>query len=182
MGYPAITTRDKYLSFGEVRYLKTYLGNEVECSILNANFKGHKEIGNRYVEDIKVTFDDMQLAEKIYLNPIMIDPKTENPFKLKERNYPIDIAYPINETVIFKFVIPEGYQVVDMPENLVVKIPDGTANYRYVIEQKDNTIQLLSKLKLSKSVYSPTEYHGLKELFDKIIEKQAQQIVLKKDA
>lgn len=179
MGYAAVDARASYHNSSEEDYLKSCLGEELEYTIEEANFKGHKSNSNRFVEDLRVTFD-MTLSDKIYLTPIMLSSFTENSLKLKERNYPVDIAYPIAKTYSCKFIIPEGYEVVEIPESIKIKIPDGTASYHFFVEQADNAINVLSKLKLTKTIYSPDEYLPLKQLFEQVIQKQQEQIVLKK--
>jgi len=180
IGYDAVYARKAYHKTNEDDYLKTCLGDELDYTVEEANFRGHKENANRFVEDLKVTFDDLTLTDKIYLSPLMLSSRKENPFKLKERNYPVDIAYPRSETFSFKFIIPEGYNVVEMPESIKLKIPDGTASYHYFIEQNGNSINVLSKLKFSKTTFLPEEYTMLKQLFEKVIEKHNEQIVLSK--
>lgn len=180
IGYNAVDVRSDYNASNEEEYLNDCLGNEIEYTIEESNFKGNKEYVNRFVEDLKFTFDDMSLSEKVYISPLMLDQQTENPFKLKERNYPVDIGFPRSETFVIKIIIPEGYEIEEMPESVKIRIPDNTATYQYSIEEKQNSVHILSKLKLAKPLYSPQEYLALKELFDKIVEKQAEQVILKR--
>jgi len=180
IGYPAISSRKEYTDAGEEEYLKTCLGDELEYTVDEVQFKGQDEVGNRFVEDIHFTFDDMILSDKIYFNPLMLFSLSENPFKLKERNYPVDIAYPKMEMFSVNFEIPEGYKLLDSPESVVVKTPDGAASFQYVVEEKENKIHVLGKLNLKKAIYTKEEYFVLKELFDKVMEKKEEQIVFEK--
>ena len=105
---------------------------------------------------------------------------TENPFKAENRTYPVDFAFPIKKTYVFKMTIPEGYIVEDLPEKGVITLPEKAAKYTYTATQAGDFINIISKLEINKSTFLPEEYPFLREFYDLAIEKQAEQIVLKK--
>ena len=57
---------------------------------------------------------------------------------------------------------------------------DKPFNFTYVIQQKDNTLQVLSRYKVNTPTIAAENYTELKELFDLMINKHGEPIVLKK--
>ena len=103
-----------------------------------------------------------------------------NPFTAETRNYPIDFPHPIQEQLIVNLEIPAGYTVQEIPEQTNVSLPKEAAHFQYLISHDGNKLQLVSKIKLQRLKYSSSEYKMIKDFFDRIIEKQGEQIVLKK--
>ena len=47
----------------------------------------------------------------IYFNPMPVGPLTENPLRLPERTFPVDMAYPRSFSYTVRLRLPEGYAV-----------------------------------------------------------------------
>ena len=118
----------------------------------------------------------------IYLPPVLYSSFDENPFKQPERNYPVDVPYPLLEQHIAKIALPPGYKVEDLPEAANYLLPANGGSFRFVAEQKEpGFLNLMIRLQINQLKFSPTEYPGVKELFDLAVEKFGEQIVLKKE-
>ena len=63
---------------------------------------------------------------------------------------------------------------------MAVKLPNGGGNYIFNIQEKDGIVQMSSRFRISKSLYSPEEYHYLKEFYKQIIKSQQSLITLEK--
>jgi hypothetical protein len=111
---------------------------------------------------------------------MLYEQTTENPFKLETRTYPVDFAYPIEETYIFKLLLPDGYQVSDVPKPLMIKLADNSASCIYKTSTTGNLVQVTYKLTINKPVYLVNEYADLRTFFTELIKKEAESIVLKK--
>ena len=106
--------------------------------------------------------------------------ETENPFKLEERKFPIDYGYPIQETFILKLTLPEDYIIEEKPDNSIISLPDKGGKFSYSITQTGNILQVMSQYTINKTFFLPDQYTILKEFYNQIINKHAQQIVLTK--
>ena len=115
----------------------------------------------------------------IYINPLLYEQITSNPFKTEDRKYPVDFIFPSEKTYIFKLELPEGYQVSELPKPLSMKLQDGSASVRYRVDSSGNIVQLTYKFTLDKAVYTETEYSDLRALFSEMVKKHAEQIVIK---
>jgi len=104
----------------------------------------------------------------------------ENPFKSKERLYPVDFGSPIEKLYQCKITIPDGYVLEELPGPRVVKLGNNAAKYTYAIAQTGNVLNLTSQLVILNSLFPQTEYADLREFYDIIVAKQAEQIVIKK--
>jgi len=119
-------------------------------------------------------------GDMIYLSPILENAIKENPFKLDQRKYPVDFAYPINESIVFIYTIPKGYEVADLPENMNISLPEKAGSYKFLVSVNGNKLQIISKFKINKPVFIYNEYASLKQFYDTVINKQAEKIVFKK--
>jgi len=118
--------------------------------------------------------------DMVYLNPMLIHQLTENPFKLDIRKYPVDYGYMLERTYSITYTIPEGYEVVEIPKQAVVKLPENTASFMYSITRLNNVLTVTYRFNINKILFQPFEYYNLKELYNQIIKKHAEPIVLKK--
>ncbi|MFK7806560.1 MAG: DUF3857 domain-containing protein [Saprospiraceae bacterium] len=119
----------------------------------------------------------------IYFSPIIFEGYEENPFKLEKRNYPVDISYPFEEDYILNLSIPEGYDIEEIPESINLVLPNKGGKFVYLVNKtSESNIQIVSKIIVDQIYFKPVEYQGVKQFFDLIVEKQGEQIVLKKKA
>lgn len=120
------------------------------------------------------------LSGILYIKPILWNDYEENPLKSPQRFYPLDFSYPYEDTYVLNLKIPNGYKVESMPKSLKAVTPDGSILFFYQIKASGNQLQLLSKVKVLKATVHHKFYVGVKELFDRIVEKYQEMIVLKK--
>ncbi len=117
----------------------------------------------------------------IYLNPMFGEAQKENPFKAAERLYPVEMPYTMDETYIATIYVPKGYEVEEMPKQIMVKLNEENEGlFEYAIQNSGGIISLRSRVKLSRANYSPEEYELLREFFNLVVKKHSEQIVFKK--
>jgi len=122
-----------------------------------------------------------EIDDKLYINPfLMWNLYDANPFKSKERKFPVYFNYPRISITNTVFNIPEGYEVVSLPESVLFTFGDQIGGYDYQITQKGNRIILKSIYNVNVAIVGMKDYQDLKAFIDKVINKQKEQIVLKK--
>jgi len=133
-------------------------------------------------EEYNVTIEDNArvTSDFIYFNPLLYEKIEANPFKLQERKYPVDYSYARHEKYKVTINIPQDYQVEEAPDPIHLTLPDKSAVFKYKISVEENKIHLESDFSINKSVFLFSEYLVLKEFYDKMVEKHAEQVVLKK--
>jgi hypothetical protein len=116
------------------------------------------------------------INDKIYVNPFLNESYTENPLKQKVRTYPVDLTYPVKRTYLSEIAIPEGYKVEFLPEKSTFN--DELFNLEYNIWQDESKVSVSLSYTFNQSVYQPEAYNRVKTMFDRIVKKGNEKIVL----
>lgn len=119
-------------------------------------------------------------AEIIYINPVLMVRQSENPFKSPVRNYPVDYGLPFVEYYNLQLTIPNGYVVEELPETKFLALEEKGGQFQYGVTQVGDKILVNFNFSINKSMFLPSEYLMLKSFYDLVINKEAEQIVLKK--
>jgi hypothetical protein len=120
------------------------------------------------------------IGDKILFRPLLFESLDKNMYTLEERNYPVDYNFPISEVCVFDYSLPEGYEVESLPESLGLKLPDNSISVVFAVQVVDNKIKVVYKRNVNKIMFLPDEYSALKEMFDQIVKKHAEEIILRK--
>jgi hypothetical protein len=116
----------------------------------------------------------------IYLDPFIANKLAENPFKLEKREYPVDFGSPQEDTYMLSLELPESYEVEELPKTLAVGLPGNAGRYVYSVSRMGNKVSITSTLLITKTLFTPEEYGNLREFYNQVVAKQAEQIVLRK--
>lgn len=130
--------------------------------------------------DVNIESNGDEDASILYIYPMATKRMTKNPFTTLTREYPVDFGVPFNETYKLSFVIPDGYQIDELPKSKSIILDDKVGTFNYQIAQMDKRVVLNMRFSILKSLFLPSEYSNLKSFFDLIVAKEAEQIVLKK--
>ena len=116
----------------------------------------------------------------IYLNPFVIPVMTESPFKAVTRILPVEYPYKYTVNMVTSLQLPDGYEVEEMPKPLSITTEDKTLSVRvnYVIQGTKFIVQY--RFMVSKTLFLPTEYDFLRQIYDSMVEKCNEMVVLKK--
>ena len=180
-GYAALQNRKKYLLDGESEYLKNFVGSHA-WEIKSTAIANAKEIQSNFTQEHElVVSENMMVAgEMIYVDPFIQNTHKDNPFKSEEREYPVDFGSPMEQTFFFKLTIPETYTVDELPASKIIAMPENGARYIYSVAHNANEITVTSMFHINKSMFTQLEYPSLREFYNQIVAKQAEQIVLKR--
>ncbi len=116
----------------------------------------------------------------MYITPAILSSFSESPFKLEDRQYPVNIPHPLKEQIILNLELPEGYVVEDMPESVRMVMPDGAGSFDFRFSQNGSSLQMICKLHINRLRFEVEEYAALRNFFSLVEEKLGEQIVLKK--
>jgi len=134
-------------------------------------------LGETYEIEIK-EFNGLDKA-KLSFSPFIMDYKSVNPYKLTERNYPVDMGIPVSERRTLTLHLPDNYVVDTPPQAMAIGLPNNGGKFETFYQLDDNTITFSYIIQLNKSIYSSQEYPYLKELYNKIILAQKARVILK---
>lgn len=135
-------------------------------------------LGETY--EVEIDFYSNLNHERLGFNPFLWDHMTSNPFKLAERDYPVDWGMPSNERYSVTLHLPQQYTIENMPQNVAFAMPNQGGKFLTSFVSENNTFTFSYITQLNKSVYQPEEYPYLKELFNKIILTEKNEMVFRK--
>ena len=179
--YNAFNFRENYGSISKESYLET----------IENNYKGLE------ISEYKVSKDDMTkpvveeynfmhngicdiIGDKIYVSPMLFFTQTENPLKQEKREYPLDFVYPTQDKYLITLSIPEGYVVESIPASASLAVEGNLMEFKYTIQANNNQLQLNVITAINEASISNEYYLSLKDLFQKMIEKQTEKVILTK--
>ena len=117
---------------------------------------------------------------EIYFHPLLFFRKTENPFTLENRLFPIDFGFNMSRQYMVTITIPEGYKVKSIPEELKIGLPEKKGVFFYTTKVLADTIILNVKEELQTGFFGAYEQPVLKQFYKSIVAKQNEQIVLER--
>lgn len=182
-GYAAIDFRKAMVrADSEEKYVEELQDYNEGLTIEDYKFENLENVYADIKEEYQVSIEEKaeMAGDLIYINPMIYDGMKANPFKLKERKYPVDFAIPIEETYMLKLTIPEGYVLESAPEDQAVALPEKAGQFTYSVKNIGGDIMVISRFKMNKLIFVESEYAGLKEFYNMIIKKHSEQLVLKK--
>lgn len=118
------------------------------------------------------------INEKIYFSPLLFLTESENPFKLDERNFPVDFATPWLEDYRLSIKIPQGYTVESVPEEMAIGLSSDLGSFIIKAEVKGDKIEVIYQAKMNRAVIPSNVYPELKKQYDMAIAKQQEKIVI----
>ena len=181
--HKALRFRKRYNKANKDKFLEEFENDYGGIEVDNFNVKNENNLSKPVIYDFDLTAEDVidNVADKIYLSPMLLFTTNENPFKLEERNYPVDFGYPKTDQFNIVIGIPEGYKVEELPEDMNIKMPDNLGGFSYKIMNAGNKLQLNVKYDINYPVIPSQYYATLKEFFNQIVTKENQKVVLTKN-
>lgn len=181
--YEAYYFRKNFKSFNsQDEYIREIESSYPGVTINSCSFKNTDSVSLPVTEtyEVALTGYASNLGEMISINPMLMEQKENNPFKMEMRKYPIDYGHPIKSRYIINIILPEGYEVSELPKSCNLVLPDKTASFVYLAKQNGNVVQLSALFEINKTLFLENEYQLLKEFYNQVISKHAEVIILKK--
>ena len=154
--------------------------SEAGISIKECSFKDISCFSSRVQEKLSFTKEITFNENHIYLNPMIFPHLTKNQFTKEERKLPVEFDYPYTFKITAILSIPKGYQVEEIPKPVKINMDKEGCSCIYNIQIADNNIELGYIFSLKRVLYTQDEYASLRQLWGTIVNKNNEQIVLKK--
>ncbi len=179
--YFANEIRAKYYKYGEEEYISNRESMGKNFEIEDYEISDLTTFEKPVAESFTLVSDDVFSDQSnIKLSPIVFPTVKSNPFTLDDRLFPVDFGHQRYVTQRISVNIPEGYQVVSIPKDTGVKLPNNGGSYVFKVQQKEHQVRLYIRYQIAKKVFSSEEYFYLKEFFKKIIEAEKSLIEIEK--
>jgi hypothetical protein len=182
--YQALENRRAIKSYsGRTEYIKALEKRWRAKEIKNYSVENLDDLEKPLIEKMEIEFDadDASNVQQIYFNPFIAGRWTDNPFKPRDRVYPVDFGVAQEETVLLSLEYPVNFHLDETPKNVALAMPSKGGKYTFSFNNLGNKLNISYTLNLTKAIYDPVEYSALKELFERIVQLRQTDLVLIKN-
>jgi hypothetical protein len=118
-----------------------------------------------------------QVIDKmIYLSPVSFFNHDSNPFKKEKRNFRVDFPYMFSYIDYFDVLIPEGYELIEIPNPVDLK--DQFIRYKTECAISKQIIQYSREFLVASLYFTKEEYPELRNFYSKVVNNDQIQLVL----
>ncbi len=168
---------------GFSKYIESINNPENGFTVKTSDLENLEQLDQPFRQMFDLELDKNYLQSDLYIFlPLFSEAMSENPFKLKKREYPVEFDYPYIEKVVVKTKIPEGYIVESLPPNKTYVMPGGAAVYGFKITAGENEIVAEYNFQRNKMLFIPDDYEKLKEFYRVVVASQNESVVLQRSA
>jgi hypothetical protein len=181
-GHNAADFRATVIKKGKDTYLSDYKKNRPNQTVESLQIINLDSLEELAELEVKTKYNEAYTiaGERLYISPMLGYGEDANPFKVTERKYPVDFGVPQEETFIASYSIPDSYAVEEMPKQEVINLPNNGGKFLFSCSADNGILKVSSRIMLKKAIYSEAEYPSLREFYNRIVSKHAEQVVLKK--
>lgn len=183
-GYEAYDKRKAIKNFNSIDEYVDDLDNKLKkIKILKSDIQNLDSLDLPLTEQYEIEIDGLvnMGTDRIIFNPVFIDRVVENPFKLKDRTYPVDMGALFDDKFTLVLHLPAQLAVESMPQNIALAMPNQGGRFLVNYANAEDGFSFSHLAQFNRSIYMPVEYPALKELFNKMIQAQNGEIILKKN-
>ena len=180
--HSALSYRNRYNNTDENDFLEKLENKYDGLEVSDFKVNNLVDLTKPIIEIYKFAIDNQAdiIGDKIYFSPLFFLKSKENPFKLEKREFPVDFGYPSTSLYRLTISLPEGYKVESLPKAEAFALPENFGLFKYNLSHNESAIQLVIESKINTPIISSMHYDTLKAYFNKLIEKENEQIVLTK--
>lgn len=179
-GFYALNSRESVDSTEVINSITEYEFEERPGLKIDSVYFTKDVLDEAYNYSIIFSKSDENQSDVVYFNPMITEFYESNPFKLKEREFPVDFDFKFDKVVIMNITVPEGWVVDEMPKSVLHRLPEGAGEFRRILQNADNKITMNFRFKIEKDRFTSDEYEVLKEMYDQMVSSLSQDIVLKR--
>jgi hypothetical protein len=180
-GYQNVSAREQIEEQGKEKFANNEVLSFIPTATMDSVTYTSFDSVDRPLE-MRFTLSTPQYAQAVredfYVNPILFTRIESNPFKRESRTYPIDFPYPSTKIEETEFLIPDDFEVKELPSNVYKKIPGATFSKTFSVE--GNLIKCIRQLDLSEIVFPVTQYQALRSFFQEVVSADQQLMIVTK--
>jgi hypothetical protein len=167
-GYPALIKREIIDELKETKYIETLESNDFLLEKSNFKIENIHNIDEPLVESYDIEFKTDSKVSYLEIGQLLDLPE-KNPLTSDQRLSPVDFGYLRKYNYLLNIKIPQGYDFVDLPEDIRYDLPENHAFLLLKVTQVDNDLSIYLRMQMNKTRFSTEEYHSLKELYDQAV-------------
>jgi hypothetical protein len=182
--YMAYSARKLIKNEGEDGYIDLLksASSDVDFSDVTIEYANDRDSDLIEKGKVKIVSGVEIAGDEIVFSPNLTLTRTQNPFTANERKFPVDFGCPVTSTSSLTIKIPEGYSVIEKPGNISLILGTSDGNFEFVCKQNGNELVISYVFNITKTIFQPSEYNELKSFYTKVLKKQSELLVLKRNA
>ncbi|GGG43081.1 DUF3857 domain-containing protein [Bizionia arctica] len=178
-GYHAYPLKKSYYS-NQSEYLKQYQEKYNLITFSDHKVTSKDKTSFDYQEEFTIEYPTENINENLYINPFLFKLMSENPFKLKDRTYPIDFGYKDAYLYTLKIDLNNNYEILEIPEEVNMSLPNNKGLLIFSTKIIDNDLVLYFKFTFNEPIYNPEYYESLKVFMSTIVDAQKNSLIVLK--
>lgn len=155
------------------------IATDLDATIHEYKLMGYKKFAPRAEQYLEFEKEG-ELADVIYLNPVLDLPFGKVPFTAEERTMPVEFDAPMASQYIARIKLPAGYALEETPKPVFLRTEDNGASFKMQIQQTGDMLVVNYNFNIRKPLFFQTEYAGLKAFMEDVYNKVKTAVVLKK--
>ncbi|WP_243749171.1 DUF3857 domain-containing protein [Mucilaginibacter agri] len=182
-GYAGYLKRKEIKKFNSIdEYVENLDEKFPKIKILKSEIQNVDSLNSTILESYEVEIDAYKNLDhaKLTLNPFVFGHTNENPFKLMDRSYPIDMGMPSISRFTVTVHMPGNFIVESGTKDLAIALPNKGGSLMTEFANDTESFTFSEALQFAKPVYSVAEYPYLKEFYNKIIQAESSEILFTK--
>lgn len=165
-GYVSVEKRRESSNVNKNDILKSKQSENESLDISNYEIENQKDLEQPFKESYDITLHEQPVSNTLYLYPFVNQKYFPvNPFNKETREYPIDFGFPVTNNYLISYDLKDQYEVVKVPSNKILKLPENDGELSVVYVASGNTINIRLSVKLNTTSYAPEAYQALREFF-----------------
>jgi hypothetical protein len=180
--FSAYSFRNKYGGINKESYVENLEKRRNNIEINNLEVLNIENLDKPIVQSFDFNIENGAeiIGNKLFFSPMLFYATKENPFKQEKRKFPVNFVYPFLDKYIVNVDIPDGYEIESLPSQSFLTLENNLVRLKYLINTADKKIQISYRLEINSSLISFDYYEDLKAIFNEMIKKENEKIVLKK--
>jgi hypothetical protein len=134
-----------------------------------------------FTSNIKISKGAQIAGDKLILNPFVLSLISKNPYYSTERRFPVDLGCPVLENLSIRISVPEGFTLLELPSDITFTLGTDGGKYEFSCSKTGKDILISSNLNIIKTTFQTSEYPFLRGFYEKMLQKQAEIIILKRN-
>ncbi len=181
-GNLALSKRNKYAHSSKDDIIKDYEDNYDNISVENIRLLNMEKIDKplKIMSQFNLEDEVEEVGGKLVFSPLLFLKEKENIFKSDKRDFPIYFGYPYMSDYTVNIAVPDTYEIVKLPENISLSLPENIGAYSYQIQKTPKGIGLSVKMNISTPMIPNTLYGEVKNFFEKIFNKENEKVIIEK--
>jgi hypothetical protein len=172
-GYISVDKRKENNDFRKDEIIKRKQSKNESLNITNLVMENEKDLEQPYKESYDISLHEQAVGDKLFLYPFLMQTYfSENPFTTEKRLYPINFGFPIMNNYLVSIDMKDQYEIVKVPANKLLKLPENDGELSVVYDVSSNKINIRLSVKLNNQSFAPEAYKSLQEFFAELVKIQ----------